>query len=56
MLQVKRKKFLFRAYLLAVGIQPETAAFEGVVDMEQGYIKAGEAGITSYLVFMQQAM
>ena len=32
---------------IAVGIQPETAAFEGVVDMEQGYIKAEEDGITS---------
>ncbi len=32
---------------IAVGIQPETAAFEGIVDMEQGYIRATEEGITS---------
>ena len=34
---------------IAVGIQPETKAFEGIVDMEQGYIKAEEEGITSAL-------
>ena len=32
---------------VAVGIQPETAVFEGIVDMEQGYIRATEEGITS---------
>ncbi len=32
---------------IAVGIQPETAAFEGIVDMEHGYIRATEEGITS---------
>ena len=42
----KRKNFPFKVFI-AVGIQPETKAFEGIVDMEQGYIKAEEEGITS---------
>lgn len=32
---------------LAVGISPESQAFEGLVEMEHGYIKAGEDGVTS---------
>lgn len=43
----EKKEISLQGVFIAVGIQPETAAFEGVVDMEQGYIKAGEAGITS---------
>ena len=43
----EKKEISLQGVFIAVGIQPETAAFEGVVDMEQGYIKAGEEGITS---------
>lgn len=32
---------------IAVGITPESRAFEGLVEMDHGYIKAGEEGITS---------
>lgn len=32
---------------IAVGISPESRVFEGVVDMDHGYIKAGEDGVTS---------
>lgn len=32
---------------IAVGISPESQAFEGLVDMDHGYIKAGEDGVTS---------
>ena len=32
---------------IAVGISPESKAFEGIVDMDHGYIKAGEDGVTS---------
>lgn len=52
----EKKEISLQGVFIAVGIQPETAAFEGVVDMEQGYIKAGEAELLLYLVFMQQAM
>lgn len=43
----EEKELSLQGVFIAVGIQPETAAFEGIVDMEQGYIKAGEDGITS---------
>lgn len=32
---------------IAVGITPESQAFEGLVEMDHGYIKAGEDGVTS---------
>ena len=32
---------------IAVGITPESGAFEGLAEMDHGYIKAGEDGITS---------
>lgn len=32
---------------IAVGIKPQSRAFEGVVEMENGYIRAGEDGVTS---------
>lgn len=32
---------------IAVGISPESRAFEGLAEMEHGYIKAGEDGVTS---------
>lgn len=32
---------------IAVGIKPQSHAFEGVVEMENGYIRAGEDGVTS---------
>ena len=32
---------------IAVGISPESKAFEGIVDMDHGYIRAGEDGVTS---------
>lgn len=43
----EKKEISIQGVFIAVGIQPETKAFEGIVDMEQGYIKAGEEGITS---------
>ncbi len=43
----EEKELSLQGVFIAVGIQPETAVFEGIVDMEQGYIKAGEDGITS---------
>ena len=43
----KKKELSVQGVFIAVGIQPETKAFEGIVDMEQGYIKAEEEGITS---------
>ena len=47
MVQRKKKELSVQGVFIAVGIQPETKAFEGIVDMEQGYIKAEEEGITS---------
>ena len=32
---------------IAVGISPESRAFEGLVEMDHGYIRAGEDGVTS---------
>ena len=32
---------------IAVGITPNSEAFQGLVDMKQGYIAAGEDGVTS---------
>lgn len=32
---------------IAVGISPESKVFEGLVEMDHGYIKAGEDGVTS---------
>ena len=32
----EKKEISLQGVFIAVGIQPETAAFEGVVDMEQG--------------------
>lgn len=32
---------------IAVGITPESSAFKGLVEMDHGYIKAGEDGVTS---------
>lgn len=43
----EKKEISIQGVFIAVGIQPETKAFEGIVDMEQGYIKAEEEGITS---------
>ena len=43
----EKKELSVQGVFIAVGIQPETKAFEGIVDMEQGYIKAEEEGITS---------
>ena len=43
----KKKELSVQGVFIAVGIQAETKAFEGIVDMEQGYIKAEEEGITS---------
>ena len=43
----KKKELSVQGVFIAVGIQPETKAFEGIVNMEQGYIKAEEEGITS---------
>ena len=32
---------------IAVGIAPESSVFDGIVEMDHGYIKAGEDGVTS---------
>lgn len=32
---------------IAVGISPESSVFDGIVEMDHGYIKAGEDGVTS---------
>ena len=52
----EKEELSVQGVFIAVGIQPETKAFEGIVDMEQGYIKAEEEGITSALGFSQQEM
>ena len=39
--------FAIISVFIAVGISPESRAFEGLVDMDHGYIKAGEDGVTS---------
>ena len=36
----KKKELSVQGVFIAVGIQPETKGFEGIVNMEQGYIKA----------------
>lgn len=52
-LRIKNKKTLkerelsVQGVFIAVGIVPNSQRFEGLVDMEKGYIKAGEDGTTS---------
>ncbi|HJB08421.1 MAG TPA: thioredoxin-disulfide reductase [Candidatus Enterocloster faecavium] len=43
----EKKTLSLQGVFIAVGITPESQAFEGLVDMEQGYIKAGEDCATS---------
>ena len=40
----EKKEISLQGVFIAVGIQPETAAFEGVVDMEQGLYQSRRSG------------
>lgn len=43
----EKSELALQGVFIAVGISPESSAFEGLVDMDHGYIKAGEDGVTS---------
>ena len=43
----EQRELPLQGVFIAVGISPESGAFAGLVDMEHGYIKAGEDGVTS---------
>lgn len=43
----ERTSLAVQGVFIAVGITPESRAFEGLAEMEHGYIKAGEDGVTS---------
>ena len=43
----EKRKLELQGVFIAVGITPESRAFDGLVEMDHGYIKAGEDGITS---------
>ena len=43
----EKRKLELQGVFIAVGITPESRAFEGLAEMDHGYIKAGEDGITS---------
>lgn len=43
----EKSELALQGVFIAVGISPESRAFEGLVDMDHGYIKAGEDGVTS---------
>ena len=43
----EKQELPVRGVFIAVGITPESSAFAGLVEMENGYIKAGEDGKTS---------
>ena len=43
----REERACLQGVFIAVGISPESRAFEGLVDMDHGYIKAGEDGVTS---------
>ena len=44
---IKERELSVQGVFIAVGIVPNSQRFEGLVDMEKGYIKAGEDGRTS---------
>ena len=43
----EQRELPLQGVFIAVGISPESGAFARLVDMEHGYIKAGEDGVTS---------
>lgn len=43
----EKRELDVQGVFIAVGISPESKAFEGLVEMDHGYIKAGEDGVTS---------
>ncbi|MCB7319997.1 thioredoxin-disulfide reductase [Lacrimispora sp. 210928-DFI.3.58] len=43
----EKRKLEVQGVFIAVGISPESKPFEGLAEMEHGYIKAGEDGVTS---------
>lgn len=43
----EKSELALQGVFIAVGISPESSAFDGLVDMDHGYIKAGEDGVTS---------
>ena len=45
----EKQELPVQGVFIAVGITPESSAFAGLVEMEHGYIKAGEDGKTSAL-------
>lgn len=43
----EKSSLAVQGVFIAVGITPESRVFEGLAEMEKGYIKAGEDGVTS---------
>lgn len=43
----EKREIETQGVFIAVGISPESRVFEGLVDMDHGYIRAGEDGVTS---------
>ena len=43
----EKRELEINGVFIAVGISPESSAFDGIVEMDHGYIKAGEDGVTS---------
>lgn len=43
----QKRELEVQGVFIAVGISPESRAFEGLVDMDHGYIRAGEDTVTS---------